>query len=204
MICRGKQLRVELGRRQVVLQRRASLGGGAQLRRAGGGHAREPVEPLGVVGGQAGRTDRGQDPLGQQRGAGQRVRGPAGMAHDREPLNAQRVGDAGHVGGRRRHVPAWVGRGSAVAGPVVRHPADPALGGSWSTGSGGAPMLGVPWCQNTARQPSAPSAKASYACSVRPSLSNRSVCVTTRRAYLVLRLGSTWVYVPPDRCVVGG
>ena len=46
-------------------------------------------------------------------------------------------------------------------------------------------MLGVPWCQNTARQPSAPSAKASYACSVRPSLSNRSVCVTTRRAYLV-------------------
>src|SRR4029453_9983441 len=54
-----------------------------------------------------------------------------------------------------------------------------------SRGSGGAPMLGVPWGQNTARQPSAPSAKASYACSVRPSLSNRSVCVTTRRAYLV-------------------
>jgi hypothetical protein len=134
MICRGEQLRVELGRRQMVLQRRAPLGGGAQLRRAGGGHPREPVEPLGVVRGQAGPADRGQDPLWQQRGAGQRVRGPAGMAHDREPLNAQHVGDAGHVGGRRRHVPAWVGRGSAVAGPVVRHPADPALGGSWEQG----------------------------------------------------------------------
>jgi hypothetical protein len=40
-----EQLRVVLGRRQVILQRRASLGGGAQLRRAGGSHAREPVQP---------------------------------------------------------------------------------------------------------------------------------------------------------------
>jgi hypothetical protein len=44
MIGGGEQLRVVLGRRQVRLQRRASLSGGAQLRRAGG-HAREPVEP---------------------------------------------------------------------------------------------------------------------------------------------------------------
>jgi hypothetical protein len=32
------------------------------------------------------------------------------MAHDRELLDAQRVGDTGHVGGRGRHVAAWVGR----------------------------------------------------------------------------------------------
>jgi len=53
------------------------------------------------------------------------------MAHDRELLDAQRVGDAGHVGGRGRHIPAWVGRRPAVAGPVVGHPADAALGGGW-------------------------------------------------------------------------
>ena len=63
-----------------------------------------------AVGSQAGGADRGQDPLWQQRGAGQRVRGPTGMAHDRELLDAQRVGDTGHVGGRGRHVVAWVGR----------------------------------------------------------------------------------------------
>jgi hypothetical protein len=86
-------------------------------RRCSAGPAsQDAVEPLGVVRGQAGPADRGQDPIWQQRGA------------------AQRVGDAGHVGGRRRHVPAWVGRGSAVAGPVVRHPAHAALGGSWEQG----------------------------------------------------------------------
>ena len=60
MIGRGEQLRVELGDRQVLLQGGTSPGGG-------GGHAREPVEPLDVVGSQAGGADRGQDPLWQQR-----------------------------------------------------------------------------------------------------------------------------------------
>jgi hypothetical protein len=142
-------------------------------RRCSAGPAsQDAVEPLGVVRGQAGPADRGQDPIWQQRGA------------------AQRVGDAGHVGGRRRHVPAWVGRGSAVAGPVVRHQRMPRSAAAGSRGSGGAPRFGVPWCQNTARRPSAPSAKASYACSVRPSRSNRSVCFTTHRAYLGLERGS--------------
>jgi hypothetical protein len=42
----------------------------------------------------------------------------------------------GHVGGRRRLVPAWVGRGSAVAGPVAGHPAHAALSGGWEQGLG--------------------------------------------------------------------
>jgi hypothetical protein len=41
-------------------------------------------------------------------------------------------------------------------------------------------MFGVPWCQKTASRPSASSGRVSYTCSVRPSLSFRSVSVTTR------------------------
>src|SRR5215204_5981532 len=46
------------------------------------------------------------------------------MTHDREPLDAQRIGDCAGVAGRRRHVPVWAGGRPAVAGTVVRYPAD--------------------------------------------------------------------------------
>ena len=49
-----------------------------------------------------------------------------------------------------------------------------------TSGLGGAPMFGEPWCQKTASRPSASSAPVSYTCSVRPSPSFRSVSVTTR------------------------
>jgi len=49
--------------------------------------------------GQSGRADRAEDPLWQERGACQGVRAPTGMAHDRELLDAQRIGDAGDVSG---------------------------------------------------------------------------------------------------------
>lgn len=57
MICRGELFQVELGRRQAVLERRASLGGGVELCRAGGRHAGEPVQALGVERSQSGHAD---------------------------------------------------------------------------------------------------------------------------------------------------
>lgn len=45
-------------------------------------------------------------------------------------------------------------------------------------GLGGAPMFGVPWCQNTARRASRSPAPVSYTWIVRPSASPRSLSVT--------------------------
>jgi hypothetical protein len=89
--------RVELGGREVGLKRRVSGGGGAILRGVGGGHAREPVQALGAERGRPRYADRGQEPPGQDRGAGQGVRAAPRITHDREPVDAQRVGDAGDV-----------------------------------------------------------------------------------------------------------
>src|SRR6266508_991009 len=75
MIRRGEHLRVEVGGRKVALERRSSLGGGAQFRLSGVRHAREPVKPLGVEWGQSGRADRAEYPLWQERGACQRRTG---------------------------------------------------------------------------------------------------------------------------------
>ena len=100
MIGRGEYLRVELGGREVGLERRASGGGGAILRGARGGHAREPVQALGAERGRPRYADRGQDPPGPDRGAGQGVRAAARITHDRELVDAQRAGDAGDVGRR--------------------------------------------------------------------------------------------------------
>ena len=52
------------------------------------------------------------------------------MAHDRESLEAQRIGDVRYMGGRRGHVPARLRRRCAIAGPVIRNPPDPAPGRS--------------------------------------------------------------------------
>jgi hypothetical protein len=99
----------------------------------------------GVIGGsEQFRVERGGCEVGLVRGAsrggGAQVRG----------ADAQRIGDAGDVGSRRRHVPAWLRRRSAVSGRScdtqrMPRPAAAAIGGS-----GGAPVFGVPWCQKTA------------------------------------------------------
>src|SRR5215472_7874811 len=65
MIGWGELFRVELCGREVVLQRRAPADRGAQVRRAGGRHAPEPVQPLGVEWSQPGHADRGEDALWQ-------------------------------------------------------------------------------------------------------------------------------------------
>jgi hypothetical protein len=62
------------------------------------------------------------------------MRAAAGVAHDREPLDAQRVGDARDVIGRRCHIPVSVRGRSTVAGPVVGHPADAEPGRSREKG----------------------------------------------------------------------
>jgi hypothetical protein len=77
-----------------------SGGGGAILRGVSGSHAREPVQALGAERGRPRHADCGQDTPGPDRGAGQGVRPAARITHDREPVDAQRVGDAGDVGRR--------------------------------------------------------------------------------------------------------
>jgi hypothetical protein len=80
-----------------------------------------------------------------------RACGPAaGMAYDREPVDAQRIGDAGDVGSRRRHFPAWLRRRSAVSGRSCDTQRMPRPAAAAISGSGGAPVFGVPWCQKTA------------------------------------------------------
>jgi hypothetical protein len=46
------------------------------------------------------------------------------MTHDREPVDPQRIGDCGGVGGRRRHVPVWARGRPVVSWSVIGHPAD--------------------------------------------------------------------------------
>ena len=105
MIGRGELLRVELSGGEIVLQRRASPGGGPQSRRTGRRHTPKPVQALGVERRQPGHAHHAQDPLAQQRPAGQGVVAPAGMAHDRELPDAQRIGHTGHLIGRCAQVP---------------------------------------------------------------------------------------------------
>ena len=100
------ELRVVLGAEPVLLLRRAPGGGGAQRGRAGGAMPANQSRPSAPNGARPATLTTASDPAGQQRGAGQGVRAAAGVAHDREPVDAQRVGDRGDVGGGRRHVPA--------------------------------------------------------------------------------------------------
>jgi hypothetical protein len=50
--------------------------------------------------GQAGNADHTQDAFREQRAAGEGVRTVTGVAHDREAVDTQRIGDAGDVGRR--------------------------------------------------------------------------------------------------------
>jgi hypothetical protein len=61
MLCRREQFRIELAGRQVVLQRRATTCGRAQLRRPGGPHAREPIQSLRTIWSQSGDRHRAGD-----------------------------------------------------------------------------------------------------------------------------------------------
>ena len=133
----GGEARLVVGVGQVLLQRGAPGGRRSQLGRAARAESFEPVEPLGAKRCHPGHYDRAKDAFRKQRGARQGVRATAGMAHDREPVDAQRVGDRSRVGGRRRHVPVRAGGRSPVAGPVVRHPADAEPGRGWEKGLGG-------------------------------------------------------------------
>ena len=108
--------------RLVTLFGRAPLCGSAKRSRAGVRHAREKVQPLGVERGHPGHAEDTEDAVGQQRGACQSMRTAAGMAHNREPVYAQRVGDARDVGCSQCHVAVLVGGGSTVARPVVGDP----------------------------------------------------------------------------------
>ena len=119
VIRRRELLGIELGRRQELRQRLSARGCGAQLRRVGGRHAGEPVESLGLERSQAGDADGAQDALREQGRACQGMWPTAGMAHHRESLDAQRIGDGSDVGGRRCHVPAWLRSRPAVPGPVM-------------------------------------------------------------------------------------
>ena len=119
-----------------------ALGRGPQGRHAGGGHAVEPVEPLGLVRGQPRHADHPDDPLPEQRTAGQGVGPAAGVAHDPEPVDAQGVGDAGDVARRRRHVAPLGRRRAAVAGAVVGHPAEAEALGGREQGRRGRPDVG--------------------------------------------------------------
>ena len=123
-----EHLRVVLAGAQHLLERRAALDGGAQLGGAGGVDAREPVEAVRGVRREARPADRRDDPVAQERGAGQRVRSAAGVAEDREPVEPEGVGDGLDVAGRGGDVATGVRGRAAVAGAVVGHPADAALG----------------------------------------------------------------------------
>jgi catechol 2,3-dioxygenase-like lactoylglutathione lyase family enzyme len=94
MVGRGELLEVEVGGAQVVDQRGPAPGGGAKLGRAGGRHAREPVQALSVQGREPGHAHRSQHPPREQRPAGQGVVTPTGVTHDRE----QRLGRRAEVG----------------------------------------------------------------------------------------------------------
>ena len=100
LISGGELLRVELGRRQVIRERATPPGRGAQQRHAAGRHAGEPVQLLGVERSQPGNAGHAEDTFRKQGAAGQGVRATAGMTHDGELADAQRVRDTGDVEGR--------------------------------------------------------------------------------------------------------
>ena len=64
--------------------------------------------------------------VGQERGAGEGVRAPAGMADDGEAVDAEGVGDGGDVASRRRDGAAGLPRRAAVRRAVVADPPDAA------------------------------------------------------------------------------
>ena len=99
---RGEEADVVLPQRGVGFLRRAGGEGGAQCGDPTGGHAVE-IAVRGVRA-EGGHAHGGGDPVGQQGGTGEGVGAAAGVAHDREPVHAERVGDRGGVAGGRGDV----------------------------------------------------------------------------------------------------
>ena len=112
---------IELVRLRVARPGVPAGDGGSQAAR--GGHAREPVEPCGERRDAREAHDTGH-PIGEQRGAGERVRTAAGRAHRREPGDAERVHHLRDVARGGRHVATGERARAAVAGPPVRHEPD--------------------------------------------------------------------------------
>ncbi len=71
--------------------------GRSELPHVGRSHPREPVEPLRVPWREPHQRCRPGHPTGQERGAGESVRGSAGAARHREPVQVERVRHGGHV-----------------------------------------------------------------------------------------------------------
>ena len=94
------------------------------IRLPGWRHAREPVEPLGVERRQAGNADRRDDAILQQRAACECMHASPGVAHHREPPNAQRIRDGRDVRRSRRDVTAGIRRRATVTRTVIIHPPD--------------------------------------------------------------------------------
>ena len=91
---RREAVRVELvGLREALAFRAAALGGDESSR---GDH---PGVPLGTWRERRWAAQRhgGDDAVRQRRGAGERVRPPAGCAHDREPVDARGIHQLRHV-----------------------------------------------------------------------------------------------------------
>ena len=109
----------------------------AQLGRPTHSEPFEPIEPLGAERRRPGHADHAEDAHGQQRFARPGVRTALGISHDREPVDAQGVGDGGGVAGRRRHTPVRARGRAAVPGPVVGHPADAEFFRGGAEGLGG-------------------------------------------------------------------
>jgi len=84
----GGEVRLVVCLRQVLLQRGSPCRRRAQLGRATRPESLESVEPLGAERGHPGHADHAQDAFRQQRAACQGVRTAAGMAHDREAVDA--------------------------------------------------------------------------------------------------------------------
>jgi hypothetical protein len=97
----------------------AALGGGAELGMVALAHTREEVEVGRVGGADAGDRGGGGAAVGEERGAGERVRTAARAAVGREALGAQRVEDRRDVGRAVGDAAAGMWRGASVARPVV-------------------------------------------------------------------------------------
>ena len=102
---RQELLGVELLRSGEALARIAPLQRCTQA--AGRAHPVEPVERVGVRR-DAGDRDDPRHSLGEQRGAGERVRPSARGAHRCEPVDAERVGDRRDIHRRGRDIATGV------------------------------------------------------------------------------------------------
>ena len=127
VVVRGREAAlVELGGLGVARAGLAPLE--RRPRAAGVDHALEPVGAA-RVGREAGEAHHPGDPLGHERGTGERGRPAAGRAHDREAIQPERVGDLRHVARRGGDVAARLRRRPAVARAAVGDEPDAAPGG---------------------------------------------------------------------------